>query len=145
LYSIFVSFALYRLSTLVSQHTPAIRQVTTRQISQEKVTLPMAGSFVPFSGVSNLKQGMGVGEGVSVGVEVDVGARVGEGVAGMPRARPQAARKAAVREVRVSLRKSRREMFLDMGTLRIWFSGKDLTCLIRAVVNRVARVDMGFD
>ena len=117
----------------------------------------MAGSFVPFSGVSNLKQGMGVGEGVSVGVEVgvlvavgagvsvDVGARVGEGVAGMPRARPQAARKVAVRLVRVNLRKSRREMFLDMGTLRIWFSGKDLTCLIRAVVNRVARVDMGFD
>jgi hypothetical protein len=91
--------------------------------SQEKVTLPRAGSFVPFSGVNSLKQGMGVGEGVSVGVDVgesvevgsgvlvfvEVGGRVGEGVAGMPRARPQAARKVAVREVRVSLRKSRRE------------------------------------
>jgi hypothetical protein len=40
--------------------------------SQEKVTLPMDGSFVPFSGVSSLKQGMGVGEGVSVGVGVAV-------------------------------------------------------------------------
>ena len=47
---------------------------------------------------------------------------VGDGVAGMPRARPQAARKVAAREVRVSLRKSRRERFWlwDMEALRIW-------------------------
>jgi hypothetical protein len=94
--------------------------------SQEKVTLPRAGSFVPFSGVSSLKQGMGVGEGVSVGVEVGVfvavgagvsvreavGVRVGEGVAGMPRARWHAERKAAPKPSRVALRKSRRERFL---------------------------------
>jgi tetrahydrodipicolinate N-succinyltransferase len=84
----------------------------------------MAGSFVPFSGVSSLKQEMGVGEGVSVGVDVgvfvavdagvwvEVGVKVEEEVTGMPRARPQAARKVAVRLVMVNLRKSRRERFL---------------------------------
>jgi hypothetical protein len=56
---------------------------------------------------------------VDAGVLVEVGVRVGEGVAGMPRARPQAARKVAVREVRVSLRKSRRERlrFGDISAL----------------------------
>ena len=48
--------------------------------SQEKVTVPMAGSFAPFSGVSSLKQEMGVGVGVSVGVEVEVFVAVGRGV-----------------------------------------------------------------
>ncbi len=91
--------------------------------SQEKVTLPRDGSFVPFSGERSLKQGMGVGVAVSVGVDVgvsvavgcgvfvlvEVGAMVGDEVTGMPRARPQAARKVAPRESRVALRKSRRE------------------------------------
>ncbi len=44
--------------------------------SQEKVILPRAGSFVPFSGVSSLKQGIGVGEGVSVDGCVAVGVSV---------------------------------------------------------------------
>lgn len=43
--------------------------------------------------------------------------RVGEEVAGMPRARPQAVRKVAVREVRVSLRKSRRERLFFLMVL----------------------------
>jgi len=93
--------------------------------SHEKVTLPMAGSFIPFSGDNNRKQGISVGVRVCVSVSVTVGVFVSAGVGvfvldgiavkvlttfarGLT-ALLQAARNPAPKPNKVSLRKSRRE------------------------------------